>query len=572
MTEQNSRPQETNLTDYWRILIRRRWIVISFFTVCVTTVVLGTFYMTPLYRATTSIIVEGENTNVLRAEEAPAAGSNLDIYESYLETQMALIKSNTVAGKVFEEFKLGTLLRYQKKEGLGKLFERKFIEDVYLERLPATRMITIAVENPDPKMAADIANRLAQVYTQDNLTRRALNFIRNQRMASLNADFLRLQAKLDAMSNQFGPKHPDMIALREEIRTMADRIKNQRFGGQDLTSDRKVSDDQALLEDALLKIQENSVVSSSRMNNVGVVDEASIPKEIAKPKRLLNILLGIIAGLAGGVFLAFFVDYLDDTIKTDEDLRKNIGKSIFLGHLHSENGIKNKWSRRQPNKIDRLVELQLESPSAEAYRLIRTRILWSMPKDESIKDIVVLSPGPGEGKTTVVSNLGIALAQIKLKVLLVDTDMRRGRLHEAYGLSNSKGLGQYLTGDIPIDGFIQKTEIPNLSVIPCGESVIDSSQLLGSPKMSQFIQETRKRFDIILYDTPPITMISDAAILMSQIHAAILTVRSGFTNTKALSKALTIIKDSDANLLGLVLNAVSSAENPSYYYKYYQRS
>jgi capsular exopolysaccharide synthesis family protein len=572
MPDLNSRAPDAHLTDYWRILVRRRWIVIAFFVICVATVAAGTFYMTPLYRAMTSIIVEGENTNVLRAEESAALGSNLDIYESYLETQMALIRSKSIAGKVFEEFKLSETPRYQKREGLGKFLERKFVDDIYLERIPATRMIMIAVENPDPKMAADIANRLAQVYTQDNLTRRALSFIRNQRMASLNADFLRLQAKLDGMSNQLGPRHPDMIALREEIRTTSERIKKQRFGGQESGGGNQTSEDQILLEDALLKIQENSVLSSSRMSNAGVVDEASPPKEIAKPKWLLNIALAVIAGLAGGVLLAFFIEYIDDTIKTDEDLRKNIGKTALLGHLRSENGFKGKLPGKHSNKIDRLVSLQQESPSAEAYRLIRTRILWSIPRDESIKDIVILSPGPSEGKTTIVSNLGIALAQLKLRVLLVDTDMRRGRLHEPYGLSNDKGLGQYLTGDTPMDDVIQKTEIPNLSIVTCGQSVIDSSQLLGSPRMTQFITEARKRYDIILYDTPPVTIISDASILMSQIHAAILTVRSGYTNSKNLVKAMSIIKDANANLLGLVMNAVNSTENTSYYYKYYQRS
>ena len=555
---------EKNIKDYFQVLVRRRWVTASFFTICVTVVTLGTFLMTPLYRSEVKIIIEGENTNVRSAEESASSGSSVDLFEYYLSTQIALIKSDAISGKVFDELGLDKTPRYAEKTGLAKLLKNSFSKDVYVEQVKGSRMIMIGVENPDSKMASDIANRLADVYVRDNLMRRALVFIRNQRMASLNDEFLRLQSKLDSLSNRFGPKHPEMIALRNEIRTMARRIENERTKGSDLLENAPM-EDQALLEDTLHKIQESSVFSSSRMNNVGVIDRASPAATPTKPKKARNILLGIFMGLLGGLFLSFLVDYLDDTIKTDEDLKRKLGKVTYLGSLFSEKASGNGAD------LERMAALVVDSPSVEAYRLIRMNVLWFATRENTLKDLVVVSPGPGEGKTTVSSNLAIVLAQANLKVLYVDTDFRRGRVHEIYGFMNDKGLGEYLTEGLPLDQVIRKTETPNLSIITNGKSVIDSAQLLGSQRMAEFIRDTRKRFNMVIYDTPPVTIISDASIMMSQVDGCLLSIRCGYTTGRILNRALTLIAESKTKLVGVVLNDVRMNDNTSYnkYYKKY---
>ncbi len=560
---------EKTLKDYLQVLIRRRWVVISFFVICVTTVTLGTFLMTPLYQSKVRIIVEGENTNVRSAEEASTAGSSVDVFEYYLFTQIELIKSDTIAGRVFEEFELGKNPRYMKKEGLAKLFQRRFEQDIDVEQVKGSRMITIGVENPNPKLASDIANRLAEAYAKDNLMRRALMFIRNQRMASLNDEFLRLQAKLDSLSNRFGPKHPEMIALRNEIRTMARRIENERAKEKNAAESIPMEEEESLLEDTLQKIQESSVFASSRMNNIGIVDQAYPAREPIKPKKIMNILLGIFAGLFGGVLMAFLTDYIDDTIRTDDDLKRNIGKVQYLGSIFTEK------SSEKKEMVDRLVALTVDSPSVEAYRLIRMNLLWYSTRGQALKDLTVVSPGPGEGKTTVSSNLAIVLAQAGLKILFVDTDFRRGRVHEIYNFLNDKGLGEYLTEGLPLDSVIRKTDTPNLSVVTCGKSVIDSAQLLSSIRMKEFIQETRKRYDMIVYDTPPVTIISDAAIVMSQLDGCLLSIRCGYTTVRILNRALTLISEAKTKLIGVVMNDVMMQDVSSYnkyYKKYYNKT
>ncbi len=560
---------EMRPADYWQILVRRRWVIFSFFVICVSTVVLGTFLMTPLYRATTNVIIEGENTNVLKAEESGASGTSLDIYENYLETQMAYIRSENVAGKVFEEFKLDQMPRYKDREGWQKILQKRFDRDIYLKRLPGTRMVQISVENPDAKLSAELANRLADIYSADNRMRRALTFIRNQRMASLNSEFLKLQEKYDALSNVYGPKHPDMIALREEIRAMSDRINTEGHVENPTQAPKVRSEEQTLLEDTLLKIQENSVLSSSKMDNIAIVDRAQVPEKIAKPKMALNILLGLFLGLFGGLALAFLIDYLDDTIKTDDDLKRRLGNIVFLGVLLSEKSS----GRAAMTANDHIVDTRLESASAEAYRLIRTRLLWSIEKDTKLKDLAILSSIPGEGKTTVASNLAIALAQLKMKILLVDTDIRKGRLNESYELPQEKGLGNFLTESLSLSDVVQKTSVENLSIVACGKSVIETSQLFSSPRIKDFIQKARAEFDMVLYDTPPVTVIADTAILIPQLDGAILTVRGGLTGRRVLNQALSTIRESKANLIGVVLNDASSTDNPRYsrYYKEYHR-
>lgn len=558
---------EKNIKDYFQVLGRRRWVIIAFFTICATVVTLGTFLMTPLYRSETKLIIEGENSNVRSAEESSSAGSSIDVFESYLATQIALIKSDTIAGKIYKEFNLKESTRYKLRVGLAKIFQKNFANDIYIEQVKGSRMIIIAVENPDPKLAMDITNRLAEVYAKDNLMRRAMVFIRNQRMASLNDEFLRLQSKLDSLSNRFGPKHPEMIALRNEIRTMARRIESEHAKEKDVMETVPI-EDQALLEDTLHKIQESSVFSSSRMNNIGVVDYAYAARAPIKPKIALNIILGVLAGIFGGAVLAFLVDYLDDTIKSDEDLKRHIGKTAFLGSIFFER------SSVKSKDIDRLVALRMDSPSVEAYRLVRMNILWFATRENKLKDFAVVSPGPGEGKTTLASNLAIVLAQASQKVLFVDTDFRRGRVHEIYDYMNDKGLGEYLTDGVGLDQVVRKTETPNLSVVTCGKSVIDSAKLLASNRMTEFIKETRQRFDMIVYDTPPVTIISDTSILISQLDGCLLGIRCGFTTARVLSHALTLIQESKTRMIGVVLNAVAmnnSASYNKYYKKYYNK-
>lgn len=586
---------ETNLKDYWNILLRRKWIVISF---CILATIVSTvlsFAMTPLYKATATIVIEGEDSSMGTADSSK--GMSFDIFENYLETQMSLILSRSIAGKVFEEYKLNTQPRYQgrihpaaawmqeKTRQIKSFFVDEprsavnksdplnvFLKDVELERLKGTRAIRIAVYNPDSQTAAKVANALAERYSRDNMMRRALTFIRNQRTGTLNQDYLRLQSKYDYLSNQYGPMHPEMIALRNEIRAMASRIEQEKKRNIDPDAagspfkGANSEEEEKLLDDILRDIQESSVLSSKQMNNISVADPAVPPQQISKPKKKQNILVGLLGGLVIGIFLAFFVDYLDDTIKSEEDLKRVLGNVNYMGSIPFDKHVK---GFRRISKVDRLVVQRPLSESAEAYRLIRIQLHWHMKKNPYFKDIAVMGSMPDEGKSTVASNLAISLAQLNKKVLLVDADIRRGRLARTYGTAKKKGLGQYLTEDASFYEIIQKTKIPNLSIVTPGESVIMGAELLSSHKMAEFIQETRENFDMIVYDTPPVTLISDAMVLLSHLHGAILVSRTGLTRARLVPKAISLMRSANPNVIGVVLNSTQTVEN-KYYHRYYK--
>ena len=460
--------RETHLKDYWRIILRRKWIVIGFAILTTTVVGVMSFLTTPLYKASATIVIESEDSDVLNPSQSSSKGLSYDIFENYIKTQMSLIFSRSVAGKVFDELGMADLPRYQQEphpvkrafKGWMKSISRflggkagtgakpdplhYFLKDIELERVKGTRALTISVYNPDRELAAQAANAIAERYARDNMMRRALRFIRNQRMASLNEDYLRLKSQHDRLSNLYGPKHHEMVMLRDEIRSLSEQIEKERANNQGfeasitkLVAGAAPHEEEKLLSDILHKIQETSVLSSSQMNNIVVADPAVPPAETALPNKKRDLLLGLIGGLITGIFLAFFVDYLDDTVKNEEDLKKIIGNENYMGAIPYDDRVK---GFHKIAKMDRLVLQKPLSGSAEAYRLLRTQLKWVAEKNPYFKDLAIISSVPDEGKSTIASNLAISLSQLGQKILLVDTDIRQLERFDFLG-RDARGIG-----------------------------------------------------------------------------------------------------------------------------------
>ncbi len=215
-------------------------------------------------------------------------------------------------------------------------------------------------------------------------------------------------------------------------------------------------------------------------------------------------------------------------------------------------------------------DINPKSPVAEAFRIIRTN-LNIMEMDKQTRTILITSPGPSEGKSSTVANLGTVLAQSGVKVIIVDCDLRRSEQHHIFGLANQIGLSNVLVDGLDVMQVLQETSVPNLRVIPSGPIPSHPAELLGSQQTKQLLQQLIELADVVLVDSPPILMVADAQILSGMVDGVVLVVKSGRTKVDAVKQAKERIEKANARIIGTVLNAVQKSDGGYYYgYSYYR--
>lgn len=331
------------------------------------------------------------------------------------------------------------------------------------------------------------------------------------------------------------------------------------------------------------KLEEAKITQASQLGKVRIVDPAIPPENRSKPNSKMNVLLGLFLGMGLGVGTAFLLEYLDNTIKSVEDLERKgltvlgiipaIGDAKYQKKYKKKDAVDPEASKQQSIKhMQRRLITQEDpkSPISEAYRSLRTSIMYSSP-DKVVKSIVVSSAGPGEGKTTTISNLAITYANLGKKTLLLDADLRRPVIHRVFGLDKEKGLTQYLAGATDdFNSLIQKTDIPNLFVVTSGIVPPNPSELLGSKKMADLIDQLEKEYDMVCLDSPPLVAVTDATLISKEIDGLILVTKSGGTDKNAFTRTLLALNNVDVPLTGVVLNGVTSKNSYGSYYYYYQ--
>ena len=276
-------------------------------------------------------------------------------------------------------------------------------------------------------------------------------------------------------------------------------------------------------------------------------EPASFP---ARPRATLNLMLGALVGLVLGVGLAFFIEYLDTSVKTMEDVENLLGVPVLaiipqnVKLLHKELG---------------------DTPDAEAYRILRTNIEFNR-KSPDANTLSLVSGGPGEGKSTTLANLAFICAQGGYSTLIVDADLRRPVQHEIFDVANNIGLTNYLTTEMPVDEVIVSTGIENLSILPSGVLPSDAVGILNSQRMSDMIAELKLRYDIILLDSPPMLGVSDASVLASEVDQRIIIVQHRRFPRAMLTRVKQAILSVGGTVLGVVLNNVDLKHDQNYYY------
>ena len=363
----------------------------------------------------------------------------------------------------------------------------------------------------------------------------------------------RIQGVLAGLELKVRSAFAQVEQLQRDVTDAKKRESDMRETGRDyFDAKRKLSNKTRIRDTILFRIMQEQVdLALPKDSTVEITDEADMPMTAIRPNIPLNIALGVVVGLILGVGLAFFIEYLDTSVKTIDDVERALGAAV-LGVI--------------PQNVGSLLDEGDESPHAEAYRVLRTNILFAGRKDESQTTFSVVSGGAGEGKTTTMFNLAVVFAQMGDRILIVDSDLRRPSMHRYMNVSNNIGLTNYLLGQVTIDEVIQTTELPSLHFIPSGKLPSSSMGILSSAKMKEFVAEMKSRYDYVFLDAPPIMGVSDASVLASMVDMCVLVVQYRKYPQMMTQRAKEMVTKVGGELVGVVLNNINISQDSYYYY------
>jgi polysaccharide biosynthesis transport protein len=341
---------------------------------------------------------------------------------------------------------------------------------------------------------------------------------------------------------------------------------------------REAEANKALYDGLMTKMKEVGISSALQSSNIRVVDPAMIPAYPSRPAKTRNIALSFLVGLVGGIGLALLREYLDNTVKTPDDIETlarlpSLAVVPQFGASNGNGSRKRLLAGASSNGHDKRIELVAQhlpkSQMSEAFRALRTSLLLSQP-GRPPQVILVTSALPREGKTTAAANLAVTLAQLGDKTVLVDADLRKPGVGRLLNLGGNKyaGFSSYLAGVSSLDLVtVPHPDIPNLSAIPTGPLPPNPADLLSSNKLAEAIAELRTKFKFVVIDSPPVMAATDAVIVSVQVDGVLLVVRSGETPKEAFTRTRDLLISVKCHILGVVLNAVDSGA-PDYYYSY----
>jgi capsular exopolysaccharide synthesis family protein len=421
----------------------------------------------------------------------------------------------------------------------------------------------------------------------------ANTFIQQQK-----AELTQLQTQYAQLGEKLGPNHPEMVKLRSaiqiaeaklsaEIGKVVQAVKNEYLAAlakeNSLSAaldaqkndalamnrkaidysvlDREVQSSRQIYDSLLQRAKETGVSTELKTSNIRVVDVAERPLRPISPKRSLTLMLALVGGSLLACALVFFFEYMDSRIKTPDEVKTHLG----LPHI----GLLPALGRNDQEPYP-LVNNGVAANFSEAFRTIRTNVLFATAQEGS-RSLVVTSTGPGEGKSVVASNLAISLAQARQRVLLLDADMRRPRVHIIFEKPQEPGLSNVLVGDAKPAETIHRTTVPGLSVMASGLTPPDPAELLGSKRFQDFMSSLAPDFDWVIVDTPPVMAVTDSSVAAHVTGSVLFVIGAEMTSRYEALRALEQLEHMNAKFMGAVLNRVDLQHHGYYYSKYYRR-
>ena len=494
------------------------------------------------------------------ASMGPESGRFASLENSYVESkierEMARVRLESIRKQIRKEKEgiipsisnIRDFLVERLRTKVAELeFERSLLLREYTEKHPEVEDMTTEIEETIEALKRAVARGFEnELPGRDSWT----NY------QTLVKEALDLEIKINALEVRQNAYNSILEQYRSQFPIMAD--KKIELARLQRAVDSNWSSYQAFLQ----KREDIYLAMAMETGEVRIIDPAIRPISSVRSIKIQAILIEGVMGLILGFGIVFFLEYIDTSIKSSEDVERYLNLKVI--------GTIPQMIRHHSELFFPLItHRNPKSPMSEAYRTLRTNIQFATV-NKVIKTLMIVSAVPGEGKSTVTANLAVTLADIGMKTLLVDTDLRRPAVHKIFQLDRSPGLTSILTEDLSYQRVVKSTEIENLSLITCGELPLNPSELLGSEKMKNLLEELKTTFDIILFDIPSTLVVTDAAVLSSEIDALFLIIHVGKGRRETILQAKNLLNNVGTNILGAILNFVKVEKRRYYYYYYYE--
>ena len=386
--------------------------------------------------------------------------------------------------------------------------------------------------------------------------------------AALELEVAGIHTSLQSAYSSLLKKEANLEAEVESLEKKALGMQDHELAYKRLTGASEAK--KALFQQMLGRLKEAELQAETRANNVRILDEALVPVIPIRPRPVFNLALAFLASIFGGIGLALLIERLDNSVKLQSDL-ENVGLN-FLGVIPTMNKLKGKRGKTEEiRNPDRCVLDHPASAAAECVRTIRTNLLF-MATDNELRSMMVTSAGPREGKTCTCVNIAATMALSGSRTLIIDSDLRRPRVHKVFNLRNQRGLTNLvMDANLELSAMVEKSQIPNLDILCSGLLPPNPSEILHTRGFKRTLGRALDEYDRVIFDSPPVGVVTDAQILGQQVDGGILVVSAGTTTRFMLAKAVRLLHGVKVNLLGGLLNnfSVGTEGYGQYYYTYY---